>query len=431
MRYRGWCDEMKGTSGQMATAMKHKGTDQNRKQKVKLTPMSFQKVAVLRRQYNAEKPWWRRSAMGFLFSILVVALVILGTLFLRSIMPNFRFPSALLLLAVLFVSLIWGVGPSLFALLLSTLALDYYFIPPLGVLKVYTPDGMLQFIPFALAGLVIALITAQRESARIKILEAEQQLQERAEDLEETNRRLEETNQKLKEANQLKDRFISIASHELKTPITTIRGQAQLVLRRLSKQNGSISPEMATMRTTLEKINDQTGRLTALVDELLEISSLRSGKAELRKKECDLVEICRGVIEDQQLLSGREITLTVAAERVAMLVDCDRIAQVMVNLVGNAIKYSPEHSPVEVDVSSKQGNALIQVRDHGKGIARDQQEHIFETFYRTPDAQSSAKFGLGLGLAISKDIVERHGGSIWCESQVGKGSTFFVNLPLK
>ena len=137
------------------------------------------------------------------------------------------------------------------------------------------------------------------------------------------------------------------------------------------------------------------------------------------------------MIEDQQLLSHRDIRLTVASDKMLLLVDCDRIAQVMVNLVSNALKYSPEGTPVEVDIDSQQGNALIQVHDHGKGISKDQQEHIFETFYRTPDAQSSAKFGLGLGLAISKDIVERHGGRIWCESQVGKGSIFFVDLPLK
>lgn len=413
----------------MATALKRKRTTPE--QKVKLAPMSFQKAAVLRRQYNEEKPWWRRTAIGFLFSIFFMTATVFGTLLLRSITPTFRFPSVFLLLAVLFVSLIWGVAPSILAVLISSLALDYYFIPPTGVLKVYTLDGMFQLIPFVVSGLVIALITAQRESARMRILMAEQELQERAEDLERTNQRLEETNQKLKEANQLKDRFISIASHELKTPITTIRGQAQLVLRRLSKQNGSLSPEMTTMRTTLEKINDQTGRLTALVDELLVISSLRSGKAELRKKECDLIEVCRGVIEDQQMLSNRDIRLTVASDKMMLLVDCDRIAQVIVNLVSNAIKYSPERSPVEVEINSQQGNALIQVRDYGRGIGKDQQEHIFETFYRTPDAQSSAKFGLGLGLAISKDIVERHGGRIWCESQVGKGSTFFVDLPLK
>ena len=111
--------------------------------------------------------------------------------------------------------------------------------------------------------------------------------------------------------------------------------------------------------------------------------------------------------------------------------DCERIAQVIVNLVSNAVKYSPEGSPVEVRVGTHEAMAHIEVQDHGKGIRKEQQEHIFDTFYRTPDAQASSKFGLGLGLSICKDIVERHGGRIWCESAPGKGSTFLVDLPLQ
>lgn len=399
-------------------------------QNTKLVQVSARQEAVLRKQYNAEKPLWRRPALGYLLCIPLVGIAILGTLFLKSMVSMLYFPEVLLILSVLFSALIWGVGPSLFALVLATLLLDYYFVPPVEEIQLQSWNNILQLLPFVLAGLVVALITAQRESARLQALIAEQELHERAEQLEQTNNRLEQTNHQLKEANQLKDRFISIASHELKTPITTIRGQAQLVLRRLSKQR-DLNPDMLTMRTTLEKINDQTSRITALVDELLDMSSIRAGKVELRKKECDLVDICRGVIEDQHLLSGRDIKLAVQSSPVTMLVDCDRIAQVIVNLVSNATKYSPEGSPVEVSISRNDGTAQVAVRDSGKGITKKQQEHIFESFYRTPEAQSSSKSGLGLGLAISKDIVERHNGRIWCESEPSKGSTFYVELPLK
>jgi signal transduction histidine kinase len=114
-----------------------------------------------------------------------------------------------------------------------------------------------------------------------------------------------------------------------------------------------------------------------------------------------------------------------------MQADADRLAQVLVNLVSNAAKYSPESSPIEVCLRPQKETVLIEVRDHGKGIARNQLDRIFETFYRTPEAIASPKHGLGLGLAISKDITERHGGRIWCASELNKGSTFFVELPLK
>ncbi|HCI79352.1 MAG TPA: sensor histidine kinase, partial [Ktedonobacter sp.] len=148
------------------------------------------------------------------------------------------------------------------------------------------------------------------------------------------------------------------------------------------------------------------------------------------KRECELVDLCRSIVEDQHLLTDRPISLETDTS-ILLLADCERLAQVVVNLVGNAIKYSPERSPIEVRVSKRDTTALIEVQDHGKGIKKEQQEHIFDTFYRTPDAQASSKFGLGLGLSICKDIVERHGGRIWCESEMGKGSTFFVELPLQ
>src|SRR5207247_6684738 len=131
----------------------------------------------------------------------------------------------------------------------------------------------LQLLPFIIAGFIIAVITGQRESARLHALEAEQEAQEHVQELQRKN-------QELAEANRLKDQFISMASHELKTPITTIRGQAQVMLRRLTKQK-ELSQEFADVRTALEKIDEQTYRLRALVDNLLDRGSMREGQVEL------------------------------------------------------------------------------------------------------------------------------------------------------
>jgi signal transduction histidine kinase len=332
-------------------------------------------------------------------------------------------PHPLLVMAVLFTALFWGVGPALFTVMLSTLALDYYTLPPTGRLDIITRDGILQLLPFIVTGLVIALIVAQRERAMLDAIAAEQELQAYALELEEVN-------QKLKDANQMKDSFLSIASHELKTPITSIRGQAQLMLRRLSKQQEP-SPEMAAVSTTLEKINVQTDRLTSLINDLMDVSSIRTGKLALRKQQCDIRELCRQVVDDQRLLTDRTIQLDLPPEPIEMQVDCDRLSQVLVNLVSNAIKYSPEKSAVEVCVRRVGNKVIIKVRDHGRGIAKNQIKHIFDAFYRTPEAEKSSQRGLGLGLAISKDIVERHNGRIWCESEPNKGSTFCVELPIE
>ncbi|HLZ57176.1 MAG TPA: ATP-binding protein [Ktedonosporobacter sp.] len=394
-------------------------------QRRRLASMTLAQRTQLRKEYAAHLPRWRHPLIGYLISIPLVYLAMWAISYMEIFFDgqHIYFSGTVMLLPILLVSLFWGVGPALFALLLSTLALDYHEILPVGAFFIGSVQDLWQLLPFIISGLAVALIIAQRERARLNALATEQELQS-------YTQHLEEVNSKLEDANQAKDRFLSIASHELKTPITTIRGQAQLVLRRLQKQEEP-SAETAYVRAAAAKINDQTTRLTSLIDELMDVSSIRAGKIELRKTTIDFRDICQDVVEDQRLLTGRSIKLDMPQEPVKMRADADRLSQVLVNLISNAVKYSPEGSPVEVRLSQENGEARLQVRDHGKGIAKDQLERIFDTFYRTPEAEASAKRGLGLGLAISKDIVERHNGRIWCESEKKQGSTFFVTLPLK
>lgn len=389
-----------------------------------LKRVSLQKRVELRRLYVAQMPRWRHPWIGYLAGIPIVGLGMATVMLLKYLLPNnFFFPGMPLVLSVLLVALFWGMGPALLAVLLGTLALDYFYISPAGQFDFRTLNGVLQLLPFVVVGLVIAIITGQRESARLRALLAEQEANERADELEKAN-------QELQQANKLKDQFLSMASHELKTPITTIRGQAQIAIRRLTRQR-ELPPELEPIRSSLEKIDAQTRRLNSLVEDLLDLSSIRAGKIALQLRECDLVELCCDVVEDQRLLSGRVIELDVPSAPLTLQADCNRLSQVIVNLVSNAVKYSPEDSPVKVSVGERDSVAVVQVHDVGNGIPRELQMLIFEPFYRAPNAQNSSKGGMGLGLAISKDIVERHGGRIWYESAPGEGTTFTVELPLR
>lgn len=228
---------------------------------------------------------------------------------------------------------------------------------------------------------------------------------------------------------ELKDHFLIMASHELKTPMTTIIGQAELVLRRLAKLP-ELPSELVSMRSALESIDRQTHRLNVLVDDLLNLYNIRAGKITLRLSHCDLVDLCREVVEEQRQLTGRSIEVATPIGSVQIYADADRLHQVVVNLVSNALRYSAEDTLVKVSVLQHHDIGIIEVQDNGIGIPMEQQTHIFEPFYRGPEEQVSAKSGLGLGLAICKDIVERHHGRIWCRSRVGKGSTFIVELPM-
>lgn len=234
--------------------------------------------------------------------------------------------------------------------------------------------------------------------------------------------------QVLKLATELEDRFITVASHELKTPMTAISGHAQLLIRRLSRVQ-ELSSEMELIRTSIESIDGQTRRLNALVNELLDLSSIRAGKLDLYAEKCDVVDICRQVVEQESSLTDRTIALIAPSTPIMLQADCNRVDQVVVNLVDNALKYSLPQSHVEVQVSQNENGALIEVHDSGPGIPEDQQAHLFEPFYRGPHFQASPRSGLGLGLTICKEIVERHGGHIWSRSHESTGNTFFVQLP--
>ena len=151
----------------------------------------------------------------------------------------------------------------------------------------------------------------------------------------------------------------------------------------------------------------------------------------LKRQPSHLNEICQKAVEQQLLLSERRIILNTPAFPIEIAVDRDRLTQAFTNVLSNAIKYSPQERPVEVSASQNTEHAHVQVRDYGAGISKEHLPHIFETFYRTPDVQASPVRGFGLGLAIAKEIVELHKGRIWCESEPGQGSTFFIELPLK
>ncbi len=386
-----------------------------------LKRISLQKRVELRRLYMAEMPGWRRPLVGYLFTIPIVGIGLVALFLERSFLSNLYFPSTFLLVTTLLIALFWGVGPALFSVVLGTISLYYIYISPFMLSSIPGTQEILQLLPYIIAGLVVAIITAQRETARYHALFAEEVANEHADELARANFELEQ-------ANKLKDQFLSMASHELKTPITSIRGQAQLALRRIAKQR-EVSSDISTAYTSLEKIEQQTRRLDALVEDLLDLSSIQAGKIPLQMSKCDLVEICRAVVEEQRLLSGRTISLEIPPEIVKIRADANRLSQVITNLVSNALKYSPDDKPISVRLSQDDDNITIAVEDEGSGIDREEQEHIFEPFYRASHARNSSKNGMGLGLAICKDIVERHGGSIWCDSHPGKGSSFFVRLP--
>jgi PAS domain S-box-containing protein len=227
-----------------------------------------------------------------------------------------------------------------------------------------------------------------------------------------------------KELEQRKDAFISTASHELRTPLTALKLQAAVLHRQLAKQGVPASaPALAGMDVQLNTI-------ARLVEELLDVSKIQAGRLEYAQERVDLDALLREIADTMQQTHPSHTILVHGAVQTSLLGDRDRLAQVFTNLLSNAIKYSPEAQTVEMELSASPETVTIRVRDHGLGIPREQRDRIFERFYRASGPQQRAIPGLGMGLYIVAEIVKRHGGTISVDSEVGKGSSFTVTLPL-
>lgn len=395
--------------------------------KIELQPQDRSTVLARSRQKARKStntyirtPWWRLPPLGYILTFPLVGLALLIPFGFKHLDIYQPFLDTPLVLVTLIIALVWGTEPAVLSILLGTMAFDIYFLT--GTPQLFQGwNESIPLVPFVLAQIIMVVLAAQRERGRRSIEAAQEELKSYAGQLEWVNRQLED-------ANRQKDQFFSMASHELKTPITTIRGQAQLGMMRLKKQ-AEMTPEIESVRASLERIEQQTYRLNSLVDDLMDLSILSSGKIKLRATRCDLGEVCREVIDEQHTLSGRAIELELPLAPVLVQADCERIGQVLTNLVSNAVKYSTENSMIQVGVSQTEEKAIVQVHNEGTPIPQELQANLFEPFYRTPAAQSSSKKGWGLGLAISKQIVERHGGRIRVESSQEKGTTFTIELP--
>jgi PAS domain S-box-containing protein len=245
----------------------------------------------------------------------------------------------------------------------------------------------------------------------------------------------------LREVNRQTDEFISIISHELKSPLTTIKGNVQLARRQMNRvlaQNtilpDGLSEPLDQVLRFLERAERHILIQTRLINDLLDVSRIHSNRLELHVECHDLVPIVREAVEDQrQIAQPRTIELSIEEPVALIMIDADRVGQVLNNYLSNALKYSDESKPVAVRLFHTENQVKVAVTDQGPGLSPAQQEHVWDRFYRVPEIEvkSGSGVGLGLGLHICRTIIERQGGSVGVESEPGRGSTFWFTLPLK
>jgi Na+/proline symporter/signal transduction histidine kinase len=253
------------------------------------------------------------------------------------------------------------------------------------------------------------------------------QLEEKSRALEAASAELRAANERLTELDRMKDDFISTVTHELRTPLTSIRAFSEMLLD---------DPKLDLPERTrfLGIITKETERLTRLINQMLDMAKIESGKAQWQTAEIDMREVIRESLDaTAQLFEDaevrREIELPTSVPSV--LADRDRLMQVMLNLLSNAVKFcAPQEGRVEVRLSHKGGELRVDVCDNGEGLDKNDQAFIFEKFRQVAHPVSGKPRGTGLGLPISRQIIERFGGRLWVESSPGQGATFSFSLPL-
>jgi len=241
------------------------------------------------------------------------------------------------------------------------------------------------------------------------------------EDLQVAKRELEMANLELKEMDEMKMKFIGIASHELKTPLTAIKANIDFIL---SEKEGKV-PE--NLRPHLLTIQRNTNRIQGTMDHMLDLTRIKSGRLFLDREQIFLSDVVGGYINEVKPVDKNLSIQVDIPKNLSVYADRNRLHDIFLNLLSNAFKFTSDGGQIWISANRKDDYILHEIRDTGMGIPKDKIEKIFEEFYQVEGGKHG---GTGLGLAITKRVVEEHGGKIWAESQIGKGSTFYFTLPI-
>jgi signal transduction histidine kinase len=287
---------------------------------------------------------------------------------------------------------------------------------PLGVILIRRQE----VCPFTDKQIALLNTFADQAVIAIENIRLFQQIQQKS-------RQLEAANVRLQELDQLKSDFVSNVSHELRTPLTAIKGAVELLIREVP---GSLNEKQTHYLT---RVKSNTQHLAGLINDLLDLAKIEDGKIELKAGRVPLGALLHEAVDSlRPIAAEKAIILEVLAEpAIIVWADRNKIMQVLLNLIGNAIKFTPGEGKITIITEQDSSEwTQVSVSDTGQGIGAAECEKIFSKFYQVAETGKSKPKGTGLGLAISKALVELHGGKIWVQSDLNSGSTFFFTLPL-
>lgn len=285
------------------------------------------------------------------------------------------------------------------------------------------------FISLFLLTIVLIINFFYRKRAR-ELEDRNRKLEALTADNTKVNQQLQAANQKLQELDKVKDEFVSLTSHELRTPMTAIRSYAWMALHR------SDTPLSKTMEKYLVRVLISTERMINLVNDMLNISRIESGRVEISPEPVDMISLCRDIVDEvyYSKSTAKEIQMVLLEEKLPkVMADPEKLRQVLINVVGNAVKFSPHGGKITIGFFTDGKTVEISIKDQGPGISKEDLGRLFQKFGRLDNTftDTATVPGSGLGLFISKSLVELMGGKIRAESEgVGKGTTFTIAMPV-
>ena len=326
-----------------------------------------------------------------------VGLVLITTLFGELVKTRFE-PTNLVmlyLLAVVVAAIWWGKGPAIIVSVLSVLAFDFFLNPPYFTFAVIDPQYIFTFACLFIVGLVISTLATKAREQAIQ-----------------------------RETEKLQTALLNSISHDLRTPLVSITGVLSDLL-----QDAKLLDD-PTRKELLETAYKESDGLNRLVGNLLDMTRVESGTLKLNRKPCELRDLIGSSLHQlKDKIELRDVQVHISKDIPEMRLDYSLMMRVFVNLIDNAIKYSPAGMPIEIAASIADGKCKIEVKDKGYGVPKEDLKHIFDKFYRAVKPQQIT--GTGLGLSICKGIIEAHGGEIWATNNPDKGTTFIMLLPLR
>lgn len=302
-----------------------------------------------------------------------------------------------------------GFFPCIAATIVGFLLVDYYFIPPLHSILPKKADYVIAII-FLIEGILFGLMgeaRIKRETELNKAYEAEQRARKDAE-----------------AANRIRDDFISMASHELKTPITSQKLYLQMVQKNVDLNT---NPKLARY---IRLVSTQTDRIVNLINDLLNVARIRAGKFVMHYTPTTISEVVYDVLQEIAPINTTHNIILKGHNTKSIEIDKERISEVLINLLSNAMKYSPEAEKIMLTITEKNKQVIVSVKDYGIGINKTNQKKLFTRYFRAEGTNEQKYEGFGMGLFIVSEIIRQHKGKIWVKSTEGKGSTFSFSLPI-